>query len=189
MQGDLSTILVAIDSVETLLESAWKSWPYILSILISGGGLLFSFLAFKEAGKAKSAAKEAGQTVKIATITIELSEISQKLDKLLPKINFNEARDLLTEISRRLRRLVSPYADDEGLERNVQALLDSLSSARTSLNNVKPEGASIETDAPYAVYYAIQNEFSDINDCIADLLGLFEMKNLDNGGHNVKQQT
>ena len=96
-------------------------------------GLFYSVLAFNEARKAKTAAKEAGRTVKIQTITIELTEISQRLDKLGMDIQFNEARDLINEVTRKLRRLVSPFREEKEFSATVTALIEALDSAKKHL--------------------------------------------------------
>src|SRR5438874_2659218 len=77
-----------------------------IPLAIGIAGLVFSILAFLEARKAKKAAFEAGRAVKLQTITIELAEIALKLDHLNLDLNFVQARDLLNEVSRRLRRWV-----------------------------------------------------------------------------------
>src|SRR5262245_23235861 len=93
----------------------WKQPDFWIGQLVGLAGLVFSFLGYREAQRAKRAATAAGRTVKLQTVTIELSEISQKLEKIQPEIRFDEARDLLSESSRRLRRAVSPFAKDSTL--------------------------------------------------------------------------
>jgi len=141
-------------------------------------------LAYREAHKAKKAATEAGQTVKIQTVAIELMEMLQKLDDLYPEILFSEARDLLNEIDRRLRRATSPFQKDDDLAETITTLRTALETARNSLNSVRPEDPSKEKNAPSAVYYAIQNDFAQINNTVADLLGLCEKKTMHFGGNN-----
>jgi len=72
----------------------YQTWDFWLSFILSVAGLVASLFSFKEARAAKKAANEAGRTVKIQTITIELSEILQKLDNLKPHIDYHEARTL-----------------------------------------------------------------------------------------------
>ena len=146
--------------------------------MIGIAGLIFSFFAFLEARNAKRAATEAGRTVKLQTVTIELTEVAQKLDRIQPEIGFSDARDLLAENSRRLRRAVSPFARDPGFKEPISVLLESLQAAQVSLKEVRPTGAGDGTAAPNAVYYAIEGDFSTINNNVADLLGLFEKKSI-----------
>jgi hypothetical protein len=70
------------------------SW---ISFLVTVAGLTFSILAWIEAKQARKAATAAGRTVKLQTVTIELSEIGQRLDRVQPGIGFDEARDLLAD--------------------------------------------------------------------------------------------
>ena len=161
--------------------SFWERADFWISVAIGLAGLVFAALAFIEARRAKEAATRAGQTVKLQTITIELTEIAQKLDRIQPEIRFNEARDLLAEISRRLRRVISPYADDKVLGASVAAARDALRVAQNSLKSVRPANPEKEGDVPQAVYYAIEGDFATINNCVADLLGLFENKTLNLG--------
>ncbi len=154
---------------------------------VSIAGLVFSVKAFREARRAKRAATEAGRTVKLQTIAIELTEISQRLDKLKMELMFNEARDLLSEISRRLRRVVSPFAEDESFKAAITALREALKAAQDALRSVQPTDPSQEAAVPHAVYYATQEPFALINNCVADLLGLFEKQTMDLGEHDVQQ--
>jgi hypothetical protein len=163
---------------------AWTTWEYWLALAVGIAGTFLAWLAYQEAQEAKKAAREAGRSVKIQTITIELTEIAQKLDKLEPQLNFNEARDLLTEISRRLRRLISPFQDDTELGSTIKLLREALDAAKIALNTVRPIDPGKE-QAPQAVYYAIQGDFATINSIVADLLGLFEKKSINFGADNA----
>ena len=187
MPNDLDSILKTIEGIKAVaVLPFWQKWEFWISAILSGGGLLFSWLAFGEAGKAKQAATEAGRTVKIQTITIELTEISQKLDNLKPEINFSEARDLLAEITRRLRRVMSPFQSDSELSETITALKETMDSAKDSLRNVRPNDLETEAEAPRVVYYAIEGDLSSINNLVADLLGLFEKKSIESGENNAK---
>jgi hypothetical protein len=168
----------------------WADPGYWTAQIIGIAALVFSILAwvearkaFHEARSAKEAATAAGRTVKIQTVTIELTEIAQKLDRIQPEIEYNEARDLLSEIQRRLRRLVAPFARDAELKDPISAVLQALQAAQTSLKAVRP--ADPKTEAPNAVYYGTQEAFDAINNCVADLLGLFEKQTLDFGENNA----
>jgi hypothetical protein len=108
-----------------------------------------------------------------------LTEIAQKLDRIQPEIRFTEARELLGEVSRRLRRVTSPFARDRALSPRIKALLDALQSAKQSLKRVRPSDPTKETKVPQSVYFAIEGDFTNISDCVADLLGLLEKETFD----------
>ncbi len=182
MQSDVQSILNRL--MEELQRPFWHRldfWVGIIGILVSGAGLFYSIRAFLEAEKAKKEAQEArkaataaGRTVRLQTVAIELSEIIQKLERLQQDIRFSEAQELLNEVSRRLRRFVSPFADDSKLSGAITPCLNALDSAQKSLNGVRPSDPSKATEVPGAVYWAIQGDFATINSLVAALLGLFE---------------
>jgi hypothetical protein len=150
MQADIQSQVTR--TTEFLQEPFWRHaefWIFLLLSLIGLGistaGLVYSILAFKEAGlakleaeQAKQAATEAGKTVKAQTVAIELGEISQKLERLQPDIRFSEARELLNEVSRKIRRAISPFAEDLALKSTIGALRQALDGAQSSLKGVRP---------------------------------------------------
>jgi hypothetical protein len=94
----------------------WKHADFWIASILGVAGVGVSFLAYRqaeaakeEAIQAKEAATEAGRTVKLQTMSIELTEIAQKLDRIQPGIKFNAAKDLFNETSRRLRRAMAPF--------------------------------------------------------------------------------
>lgn len=155
----------------------------IAGLVVGGAGVYFSIKAFREAREAKAAATEAGRTVKIQTVAIELTEISQRLDKLRRDIQFADARDLLTELSRKLRRLISPFQSDPEFTEIINTLRESLSSAKESLNGVRPANPT-DPEVPHAVYFAIEGDFATINGYVADLLGLLEKRTIQTDDEN-----
>ena len=174
------SVLPPVSDLEAILNLLstpfWNTFDFWIYLAIGIGSLFFSIRAFLEARSAKRAAIDAGRIVKIGTITIELTEISQKLDKLQPEIHFNEARDLLTESSRRLRRLIAPFQKESDLKDNIDELKAALDAAKDSLNSVRPSNR--EREAPYVVYHGVEGDFATINNIVADLLGLFEKKTI-----------
>jgi hypothetical protein len=162
-------------------KAFWEKWEFWIGTLLNVGGLILSGLAFWQASKAREAAVEAGRTVKAQTVAIELSEVAQRLDLIQPEITYREARDILSEISRRVRRVISPFDDDQHLGGAVALLRGALSSAQDSLKTVRPADPLSETKAPDAVYFGVENEFSAINNAIADFLGLLEKKTIERG--------
>ncbi len=179
-----SQIDVNLTQIAEQLNSFWLSPSFWIGTVLSAAGLLFSILAFFEARKARKAAVEAGRTVKGQTVAIELSEMAQRLDAIQPEISYREARDLLSEISRRVRRVISPFADDAQLASAVQTLRASLLSAQDSLKTVRPTDPGAENRAPDAVYFGVENDFSAINNAIADFLGVLEKRMIERGVSN-----
>lgn len=185
MQAEGQSELLKI--YEFLAIPFWKSLDFYLScigILVGVAGLFFSIRAFQEAQKAKdeaekakNAAKEAGKTVRAQTVAIELGEISQKLDKLQPNIRYADARELLIDVTRRIRRAISPFSEDVELKGTIDTLKNALDKAKESLEGVRPANNEREIEAPNAVYIGVEADFSAINNQVADLLGLFEKKN------------
>lgn len=156
----------------------WTMPDFWINLAVGIGSIIFSILAFVEAKRAKRAAIEAGKAVKLQTVTIELTEIAQKLDRVEPGMLFSDARDLLAEISRRLRRATAPYATDPELINAITAVREALDAAQESLRSVRPSDPTKENETPDAVYYGMESELASVNNCVADLMGLFEMKSV-----------
>lgn len=161
------------------LPAFYKQPNFWISTIIGLASVIFSYLAFIEAGKAKRAASEAGKTVKIQTITIELSEIAQRLDKLDNNLSFPEARDLLNEISRRLRRLIAPFQSTQDLQGSCNALKNSLNDAKEALEGIRPQSDDESEIHASSIYFAIQGHFSNISSLVAEIMGLFEKRNIE----------
>jgi len=184
----------ALDAVHQLLEVPfWKHPDFWISSIIGVAGVCVSFLAYRqaekatqEAEKAKQAATEAGKTVKLQTMAVELSEVNQKLDRVQPGIKFNVAKDLYNETSRRLRRVIAPFAEHPDLHEAIEAVRTALQATQTSLKQVRPTDPAKESEAPDAVYYGIEDNFATINNCVADLLGLVE-KHASFGDNDAEQ--
>lgn len=166
-----------INQIKALDVPFWKEadfWIFLLLAILSLGA---SIKAFLEARAAKEAANDAGTTVKIQTITIELSEIIQKLDKLDIDIEFSSARDFLNEINRRVRRLTSPFALDEEYKPKIDLIYGSLTGCKSSLDSVRPIENGEEV-VDNAVYHAVESHFSDLSGQLAELMGLFEKRTI-----------
>lgn len=185
MQAINPSVQQSLDHVISVVSIPfWDRTDFWISTGIGLFGLYFSIRAFHEAKRAKKAAVEAGRTVKIQTVAIELSEVSQKLDAIEPDISFSEARNLLAEISRKLRRVTSPFADDLLLSEAISSLRDAMDAAQVSLKAVRPASEQGESEASSSVYYGIENDFSNINNLIADLIGLLEKNTISLGEAN-----
>jgi len=136
--------------LRTGMPPFYATWDFWIFLVLGIAGTLFSILAFKEAGRAKNAAaaaKEAagaaGRSVKIQTVTIELTEILQRLDKLDDEISFPGARDLLSEVSRRLRRLIGPFSASPEITEYYGQLKEALKQAKNALESVRPSIAEV----------------------------------------------
>ena len=166
--------------LKTLLEIAnvpfYVKLDFWIGIGVSIIGVIFSILAFIEAKEAKKAASEMVKTVKVQTITIELTEIIQGLDRLDYSLDFVTARDRLSEINRKLRRLLAPFQHSEDIKQNCVDLKQALDTARSVLDGLAPTDPS--NDVPNAIYFGLQSHFGNISSQVAEILGLLEKRNL-----------
>lgn len=171
---------IDVQNLAELMSRPFYSEPdFWINLLLGGAGVFFSVLAFIEARRAKIAAAAAGKTVKIQTITIELSEIAQRLDKLDSQLSFSEARDLLNEVSRRLRRLIAPFQALEDLKDPCNSLKASLDAAKVALEDLLPQEGGTDQLPPNSVYFATQGHFASISGQVAEIMGLFEKRTIE----------
>jgi hypothetical protein len=191
MQPDTQSTLAALQKL--LERSYWTQGDFwihsvigLAELTVGGFGLYYAYQAFVEAEQAKVAAQEAGRTVRLQTITIELNEIAQRLTSIRPNISYSEARDFHAEVSRRTRRAVSPFAKDLKFEAAIAIVLESLQAAKASLKTVRPLDPTKEGETPYAVYNAIEQDFATISESLADLLGLMEKQTFDFGEEDAE---
>lgn len=181
--------LESLKQLQDLLGAPfWRRPEFWIESAIGALGVAVSFLAYRQAEAAKEeatkavlAATEAGRTVKLQTMSIELTEVAQKLDRVQPGIKFNSAKDLFNETSRRLRRVIAPFADNPELRAPIDAVRAALETTQTSLKQVRPTDPGKENEAPDAVYYGVEDSFATINNCVADLLGMVEKQAYDFG--------
>lgn len=157
----------------------YNSASFWIGTVIGIASVYFSIKAFSEAREAKKAAFEAGKTVKIQTITIELTEIAQRLDKLDFGLSFSEARDLLNEVSRKLRRLIAPFQSNEDLVDACFSLKMALDDAKKALEDVRPQTEEGMDAPPNSVYFATQGHFSNISGFVTEIMGLFEKRTIE----------
>ncbi|WP_406232572.1 hypothetical protein ACI703_15105 [Isoptericola jiangsuensis] len=165
---------------QTVLPPFYTGLEFWIGFSVGLAGLVFSVLAFIEARKAKEAASEAGEIVKIQTVAIELTEVAQKLDKLDAQLTFVQARDSLNEISRRLRRLIAPFQDHDEFEPVCSTLKTTLSSAKEALDNLISQDGLMTELPPNSVYFATQSHLAGISGNVAELIGLIEKKTMVN---------
>jgi len=176
MQLDFQSLAEQITGLSTVVTTPfWKEFDFWIPVIVGIVGSFFSVLAFLQARKAKDAAIEAGNTVKMQTIIIELSEVSHRLDSLDMKVQFSEVRDLVNQTSRRLERLMAGFHDHAEFGETVSALEEALKIAQASLVDVCPINPNIE-DTSYAVYHAIQVPLANLNGLVGKFMGLLEKK-------------
>lgn len=168
-----------VEAISSAAEPFYSYPEFWIATVIGTASVYFSVKAFNEAKAAKTAAYEAGKTVKIQTITIELTEIAQRLDKLDFELSFSEARDLLNEVSRRLRRLIAPFQETGDLIEPCDNLKNALDGAKTALDEVRPQSGESEDLPPNTIYFATQGHFSNISSLVAEIMGLFEKRTIE----------
>ncbi len=167
-----------IELVSDILKAFWKKFDFWIFLVLTIGSLYFAIRAFFEARKAKDAAHEAGKTVKIQTITIELSEVINRLERLDTEIDFYTARELFSETNRRVRRLIAPFREEAIYENLINLIMNILSSIKANLKQVKPIDPE-QVIVDNAVYNAVESDFSDLSGQLAELMGKFEERTID----------
>jgi len=174
--NETNEILKGISELNTPF---WERFDFWLFLLLSIASLIASIQAFREAKAARKAANNAGQTVKIQTITIELSEIIQKLDKLELKIEFSQARDFYSEVNRRIKRLTAPFKGDDEYKEVISEIAETLEELKASLAEVRPiENGEGQSPVENSVYFAVEKHFSELGGQLAELMGYFEKRTL-----------
>ena len=182
IMGDKEVILQAI---EKLSDPFWGTLDFYIYVFLSVLSIVLSFLAFRAAGKAEQAAIKAGTHVKIQSVTVELTELSQSLERLDPQISYSSARDTLDILQKRVRRFVSPFtAEHQEISSSMNALKEKFVEAKSALTEVRPVGTDDVLGDQFSGYYAIESSWSEINGLLADLIGLFEQMTLVSGGNN-----
>jgi len=178
--------------IELTSESCWKHTDFWINIGLALLGIFIGWLAYKEAGKAfteagkakdaataaKDAAKEASTVVKMQAMTIELTEIIQRLDTLAFDIDYKNARDLYNEINRRVRRIISPFSAMEQYKGKIEEVLISLKSIKENLDSARPINNQEQNDTGISVYYAVEGHFSTLSGVLAELSGIFESNSI-----------
>lgn len=101
------------------------------------------------------------------------------MDKLDIEIEFSTARDLLNETNRRVRRLIAPFKEDDNYKTIAIKIIDTLSSAKNNLLQVRPIDQE-EQVVTNSVYYAIESDFSELSGQLAELMGKFEERTINN---------
>lgn len=168
----LESLLSAIKNSQIEFYEDWGFW---ISTIIGVSGIFFSIIAFKEAREAKKAAKSMGNFVKIQSMTIDLNEIIQRLDKISTDLDYSGARDFYSEINRRVRRIISVLTIEIAYETKTKEIQNTLDAIKTNLDGARPVGL---TSNGIDIFYAIEGEFSNLSGHLADLSGLLEQRTI-----------
>ena len=158
----------------TTTDSAfWQQGDFWIFLVLTFIGITLSGIGAWQAYSAKLEAMKAGQSVRIQTITIELSEMCQRLEKLDSQIDFPTARDVYSEVNRKILRLVAQVAPATISGEKRTALQKNLNDIKDALTSVRPvgEGAYV----PGAVYYAIENHYTSLIGTISGIIGELEL--------------
>jgi len=196
---DLEPTLTRV--LQVLDTPFWKHWDFWISTVIGAVGAFIAFGAYRqaqdatreaekakqEAEKAKLAATEAGKTVKLQTVCIELSEIAQKLAGIYPGIQFEEAKELFNDTSGHLLRVMAPFSAHPDLREPIAVVRNAIQAAQASLREVVPADPSKQNEAPYTVYNAVEDKFATIKFGVAELTGFMEAKTINLGSRDVEQ--
>jgi hypothetical protein len=158
----------------------YKRTDFWISIIIGLLSVLYSIIAYREAKAAKIAAKKAGNTVKIQSITIDLTELIQRLDKLSTKLDYSQARDFYNELNRRVRRSISSLTLNTNYQEKTKCIIETLTTIKTNLDDARQSGSTDPTMLEgINLYYAIEGDFSNLSGQLADLCGLLEQKTIE----------
>lgn len=156
----------------------YKDTSFWISTLIGVIGVFFSIISYREAKEAKKAAKAAGNFVKIQSITIDLTEIIQRLDIISTELNYSHARDFFNELNRRIRRIISILSTNAVYNNKTSEILLTLNAIKNNLDDVRKSKTNEQSLAGIDIYFAIESEFSNLSGQLADLSGLLEQKTL-----------
>lgn len=167
-----------VNSIKEIDIPFYQDWSFWISTVIGIAGIYFSIVAYREAKEAKKAAKAAGNIVKIQSITIDLTEITQRLDKISIDLTYSDARDFYSEINRRLRRITSVLTVEPTYSQKTSEILLTLTALKTNLDEVRQIGQINANSDGINIFYAIEGEFSNLSGQLADLSGLLEQRTL-----------
>ena len=167
-------------SVEAPFYLRWDFW---IGTILGVAGVWLSWLAFREAQQARAAAVEAGKTVNIQTIIIELSEISQRLENIDTDLDYPYARSLLSDARRRLQRQLATIQDDKDVSGVITELFQAITAAKETLTSVRPTAQTIaieEQPGQFSpTYNALEGQFEAINAKLGQLIGLLSKRTID----------
>lgn len=173
-----------LDKLETILnntsEPFYTDLGFWIGVVLSIIGIIISWIAYKEAEKAKNAAYKAGNFVRIQSITIELTEIIQRLDKINPDLDYSTARDFFNELSRRIRRSISVISQNEEFSEKAKQIIITLNGIKKNLDEVRKTAIEdISLLEGINLYLIVEGEFSTLSGDLAELCGILEQKTIE----------
>jgi hypothetical protein len=168
---------IALGLYLQIVQPFWRSagfWIILFLILIIIAGLIYFYLEIKK--------REQENFLRINRerknfILQEYLKIGHKLDQLDIEIEFPEARDLFSDINRRVRRLIAPYKNESEYQEVITSIAQTLDMIKSSLAEVRPIESGRLSDT--AVYFAIESHFNELGGQLAELAGLFEKTTFD----------
>lgn len=170
--------------VKLILDSQqpefYEDITFWISLIFGLIGIYLSYIAYKQASEANTAARAAGTVVKLQSITIELTEIMQRMDKLSTELDYSDARDFYNELNRKVRRCISVLNIDPNYSNKTKEIIQTLVNIKNNLEQVRQTGSTDQTLlAGIDLYYAIEGEFTSLSGQLADLCGTLENKTLE----------
>ena len=170
---------ILFNNLAQVVQPFWQSagfWIlFILLLALVGGMVYFYFeLIFR-----KSESVATGPSLQIQNILLEYQAIIYNLDKLDIEIEFPEARDLFSEINRKVRRLTAPFKADDEYQEIIASIHQTLDSIKASLAEVRP--VEMSKLSVTAVYFAVEAHFSELGGQLSELIGLFEKQSIHKG--------
>lgn len=173
-----------IEKLETILnntsEQFYENFGFWIGIILSIIGIIISWIAYKEAERAKIAAFKAANFVRIQSITIELTEITQRLDKINPNLDYSTARDFFNEVSRRIRRSLSSISQHPEFSQKTNQIITTLNGIKKNLDDVRKTALEDKSLLEgIDIYLIIEGEFSTLSGDLAELCGILEQKTIE----------
>lgn len=168
--------------LESTTEPFWYKGDFLIGLVFNIVGLVLSWMAYREAKKAKEAADGAVRAVRLRSIVLELTEIVQGFDRLEINIQYVACRSLINETTRKINRLFGPLKEDEllndeSMSRTINEVEMTLETLRSSLVSVTPFGNENQ-GSPHTIYIAVENDFSILSSQLSALIGSLESRTI-----------
>lgn len=159
----------------------YYDFGFWIGLIIGLLGIFISWIAYKEAEKAKEAAFKAGNIVRLQSITIELTEIIQRLDKINTDLDYSTARDFFNELSRKIRRSISVISTSPEYSNKTNEIIAILNTIKNNLDDVR-KNVMVDKSLLQGIdlYFTIEGDLSDLSGNLAELCGMLEQKAVSN---------
>ncbi|MDY3319659.1 hypothetical protein PG637_09765 [Riemerella anatipestifer] len=166
---------------QKLNQPFYYDWAFWIGIILSVIGIAISWIAYKEAEKAKEAAFKSGSAVRLQSITIELTEIIQKLDKINTDLDYSSTRDFFNELSRKIRRSVAVISTNPDFKDKTDEIISNLDVIKANLEDVRKTAIKDKSLLEgIDLYFVIEGHFSNLSGNLAELCGILEQKTTSN---------